>query len=195
MTKPPEAPDFLAMFPYVFVKEVPEELHPVRKIMYRISLLDATKLLKTLTFQAPQALMPKYKACIKKQMNTGILNRTSVPGEASMFVEAKPDGRIRPLVDFVFRNDNTQANHTKIPEQNTILNAVSSGRFRTKIDLSDTYLQTRVHPDDVKNNTIKTPFGRFTSQVRMQGDMNTLGPVVRPMADLFHDELGKNIWV
>ena len=29
----------------------------------------------------------------------------------------------------------------------------------------------------------------------MQGDMNAPGTFVRTMEDLFHDELGKNIWV
>jgi len=195
MTKPQEVPDFLAMFPKVFVQDVPEELPPVRKIMHRISFIDPMKLLKTPTITAPQALMPKYKAWINKQMNAGILHRTRVPGGASMFVEAKIDGRIRPLVDLRFRNDNTQADHTQIPEQNTILNAVARGRFRSKIDLCDTYFQTRVHPEDVKYNTIKTPFDGFTSQVMMQGDMNAPGTFVRTMVDLFHDELGKNIWV
>ena len=109
-------------------------------------------------------------------------------------MEAKSDGRIRPLVDLHFRNDNTQADHPQIPEQNTILNAVARGRFRSKIDLSDAYFQTRVHPDDVKYNTsIKTPFGGFTSQVMMQGDMNAPGTFVRTIEHLFHDELGKNI--
>jgi len=194
MTKPQEVPDFLAMFPKVFVQEVPEELPRVRKIMHRICLVDPTKLLKTPRFKAPQALMPKYKAWINKQMNASILHRTSVPGGASMFVEAKCDGRIRPLVDLHFRNDNRQADHTQIPEQNTILNSVARGRFRSKIDLSDAYFQTRVHPD-VKYNTIKTPFGGFTSQVMTQGDMNAPGTFVRTIEDLFHDELGKNIWV
>jgi len=44
MTKPQVVPDFLAMFPKVFVKEVPEELPPARKIMHIISLKDPTKL-------------------------------------------------------------------------------------------------------------------------------------------------------
>jgi len=195
MKKPQEVPDFLAMFPNVFIKEVPEEQPPVRQIMHRISYIDPTKVLKTPTFKAPQALMPKYKAWINKQMNARILHRTSVPGGDSMFVEAKSDGRIRPLVDLRFRNDNTQADHTQIPEQNTVLNAVARGRFRSKIDLSDAYFQTRVHTNDVKYNTIMTPFGGSTSQVMMQGDRNYPGTFVRTMEDLFHDELGKNIWV
>ena len=110
-----------------------------------------------------------------------------------MFVEAKSDSRIHLLVDIRFRNDNTQANHIQIAEQNTILNAVPRGSFHSKIDLSDTYFQTRVHPDEVKYNTIKTPFGGFTSQVMMQGDMNAPGICVRTMEDLFHDQLSKNI--
>jgi len=52
-----------------------------------------------------------------------------------------------------------------------------------------------VHPEDVKYNTIKTPFGGFTCQVMMQGDMNAHGTFVRTMEDLFHDESGKTIWV
>jgi len=82
-----------------------------------------------------------------------------------MFVETKSDGRIHPIVDLHFRNDNTQADHTQIPEQSTILNAVARGRFCSTIDLSAAYFQTRVRPDNVKYNSIKTPFRGFTYQV------------------------------
>ena len=187
MTRAQEVPDFPAIFPEGFVKELPEDMPPVRKILHRITLNDPTKLLKTPTFQAPQALMPKFRAWIDKQLRAGILQRSPVPGEASMFLEAKPDGRIRPLVDLRFRNDNTVADHSQIPNQETILQAVAKGKYRSKIDLSDAYFQTRVHPDDVKYNTIKTPFGGFTSQVMMQGDMNAPATFVRVMEDLFHD--------
>ena len=163
--KSQEVPDFLAMFSKVFVKEVPEELLTARQIMHRINLIDLVKLLKTPTCKALQAVMTKYKAWINKQINTGILHRTSVPGGASMFVEAKSDGKIRPSVDLCFRNDNTQADHTQIPEQSTILNAVARGRFCSTIDLSAAYFQTRVRPDNVKYNSIKTPFRGFTYQV------------------------------
>jgi len=112
-----------------------------------------------------------------------------------MFVEAKVHGRICPLVDLRFGHDKIQADHTQIPQQNTMLNVVARGRFRCKIDLSEAYFQMRVHPDDVKYNTIKTPFGGFTSQVMMQGDMNAPGPFVRTMENLFHDKLDKNICV
>ena len=56
-----EVPDFPALFPKVFVKEVPEELPPLRKVMHRITLKDPSNLAKIPTFKAPQALMPKFK--------------------------------------------------------------------------------------------------------------------------------------
>jgi len=72
MMKPQELPDSLAMFPKVFVKEVPQELPPPYKIMHRISLIYPMKLLKTPNFKPPQALMTKYNAWINKKMNAGI---------------------------------------------------------------------------------------------------------------------------
>ena len=73
MTKAQEVPHFPAMFQEVFVKELAEDMPLVRKILHRITLKDPTKLLKTPTFKAPQALMPKCKAWIDKQLRAGIL--------------------------------------------------------------------------------------------------------------------------
>ena len=53
MTSAQEVPDFPAMFPEAFVKELPEDLPPVRKMLHRIILKDPTNLLKTPTFKAP----------------------------------------------------------------------------------------------------------------------------------------------
>ena len=139
MTKAQEVPDFPAMFPKVFVKEQPEDNPLVRKILHRIILKNSTKLLKTLVFKGPQVLMPTFKARIDKQLRAGILQRSPVPGKTSMFLEAKPDGRIRPLVDLCFRNHNTIADPSQIPNQQTIHHVVARGKYGSKIDLSDTY--------------------------------------------------------
>ena len=73
MTRAQEVPDFPTMFPEGFVKELPEDMPPVRKILHRVTLKDPTKLLKTLTLKAPHALMLKFKAWIDKQLRAGIL--------------------------------------------------------------------------------------------------------------------------
>ena len=40
MTRAQEVPDFPALFPEVFVKELREDMPPVRKILHRITLKD-----------------------------------------------------------------------------------------------------------------------------------------------------------
>ena len=93
-----------------------------------------------------------------------------------MFVQDKKDGkRIRALVDLTARNDITVKDDEPIPRQPLILNALARARYRSKIDLSDAYFQTRVDPDDVAKNSFKTPYGGFVSEVMLQGDMNAPG--------------------
>ena len=83
----------------------------------------------------------------------------------------------------------------QIANQQSIRSAVARGKSRSKIDLSNSYFETRVHPDDVKYNTIKTPFGPFPNEVMMQGEMNAPATFVRVMEDLFPKELGDYVWV
>ena len=58
MRRAQEIPDFPAMFPEVFVKKLPEDMPPVRKILHRITLKDPTKLLKTAFFQSTPGSHP-----------------------------------------------------------------------------------------------------------------------------------------
>jgi len=80
-------------------------------------------------FKELEEPMHKYEAWINKQMKVGILHKTSVTGGASMFVEVKGNARIRTVVDLRFKNNNTQADQTQIPEANTVLNVVARVQF------------------------------------------------------------------
>jgi len=113
-----------------------------------------------------------------------------------MFVQYKKDGkRAQPLVDLTARNKITLKDDEPIPNQTTILNNMARARYRRKIDLSDAYFQTRVEPEDVWNNSFKSPFGGFVSKVMLQGDMNAPGTFMRIMSDLMVDFLGMFVWV
>ena len=68
-------------------------------------------------------------------------------------------------------------------------------KYRSKIDLSDTYFQTRVHPDDEKYNTIKTPYGTFACRIMLQGDTNAPATFMRVMEDTLSEFLGDFVWV
>jgi len=76
-----------------------------------------------------------------------------------------------------------------------ILNSLERARYRSKIDLSDAYFQTRVEPKEVDENGFKSPFVCFISKVMLQGDINAPGTFMQIMSDLFTDYLGQFMWV
>ena len=99
MTVPNGAPDFITQYPEVFVNEVPRKLPPLRKINNRIRLKDPTKAINMAQYKISHKLLLKLKEWIAKEIEAGSLYRTEAPGTASIFVQEKKDGRIRPLVD------------------------------------------------------------------------------------------------
>jgi len=98
---------------------------------------------------------------------------------------------MRPLVDLTAKNEITINNDETIPNQRMILNSLGRARYRSNIDLSDAYFQTRVEPKHVDKNDFKSPFECFVSKVRLQGDMNAAGTFMRIMSDSFADYLGE----
>jgi len=133
---------------------------------------------------------------IKEKVEQGIIERKAVHGAAPIFAQEKKDKiRMRPLVDLTARNEITIKDDETILNPRMILNSLGRARYRSKIDLSDAYFQTRVEPQDVDKNSFKSPFGCFVSKVMLQGDMNAPGTFMRIMSDLFADYLGQFMWV
>src|SRR5437660_1479886 len=123
--------------------------------------------MKMAQYKISHKLLPKLKESIDKQIEAGSPYRTEAPGEASMFVQEKKPSRIRPCVDLRNRNENTIEDNSPIPNQQVILASVGRAKYHSKIDLSDAYFQTRVHPRDERFNTINTPFGAFACRIML----------------------------
>ena len=129
---------------------------------------------------------------ITEKVEQGIIEGKAVHGAVPIFAQEKKDKiRIKPLVDVTGRNERTIKDDETIPNQGMILNSLERARYRIKLDLSDTYFQTRVEPKDVDKNSFKSPFEYFVSKVMPQGDMNPSGKFMRIMSDLFAEYLGQ----
>jgi len=75
-------------------------------------------------------------------------------------------------------------------DQEMIRNAFARARYRTKIDLSDTYKQVHVNPEHILRTVFEMPFGNMISLVMQQGDKN--GPLTFQMLIMiiFSDMIG-----
>ena len=67
---------------------------------------------------------------------------------------------------------NTVKDRTPLPRINEILNDCAKGRYFAKIDMTNAFFQTRMHPDDVPLTAVSTPFGLFEWVVMPMGLCN-----------------------
>jgi len=188
--------DVMDQHPEVFPEAIPEGLPPLRKITHEIRLIPGKELRNLPTYSIPERWAKDMSLWINEKVEQGIIKRKAVHGAAPIFAQEKKDKiRMRPLVDLSARNEITIKDDETIPNQRMILNSLGRARYRSKIDLGDTYFQTRVEPKDVEKNGFKSPCRCFVSKVMLQGDMNAPGTFMRIMSDLFADYLRQFMWV
>jgi len=188
--------EIMEQYAYVFPESIPEGLLPLRMTNHRIRLkLDAEA--RTLpTYSVPERYTAALSEWIREKEKQAVIRRQAVHRALPMFVQYTKDGkRPPPLVDLTERNRITLKDDGLIPNQTTILHDMARPTYRSKTDLSDTYFQNRIEPDEVWKNIFKSPFGGFVSEVKLQGDMNTPGTFICIMSDLMVDFLGKFVWV
>ena len=109
---------------------------------------------------------------------------------APLLVVLKKNGAIRTVIDARQRNDNTMADFTPMPDQETIRSDVAKGCFRSKIDLSDGYKQMHVSPEHELRTVFATIFGNLMSRVMQLGDKNGPATFQRLMNASFADVMG-----
>ena len=74
--------------------------------------------------------------------------------------------------DYRALNENTVPDHYPLPRIETILSNCAKGSIWAKIDMTNSFFQTRVHPDDVKFTAVMTPFGLYEWVVMPMGCRN-----------------------
>ena len=84
----------------------------------------------------------------------------------------KKNGTLRTIFDLQQQNENTWKDVTPFPDQDAIHHDIARATFRSKLDMTEAYEQTRIRPVDVGKTTFSTIFGTFQSQVMQMGDCN-----------------------
>ena len=84
----------------------------------------------------------------------------------------KKNGTLPTIFDLRQQNNNTWKDVTLFPEQDTIRHNIAHAQFRSKLDMTEAYEQSRIKPKDVHKTTFSTIFGTFQSRVIQMGDCN-----------------------
>ena len=84
----------------------------------------------------------------------------------------KKNSTLRTVFDLRQQNENTWKDVTPFPDQDAIRHDIVGATFRSKLDMTEAYEQTRIRPEDVGKMTFSTIFGMFQSRVMQMGDCN-----------------------
>ena len=74
--------------------------------------------------------------------------------------------------DFRQLNLNTVPDNHPLPQIDEILQDCAKGKIFGKIDMTNSFFQTKVHPDDMKLLTVHTPWGLYEWTVMPMGVQN-----------------------
>ena len=166
------------------------KLPPLHEVNHRIPLVDEGKQYSYHLPCCPDSLKPQLAEKIQLYVSAKWWIMASVPQAAPMLCIPKKTGKLRTMIDCRKHNDNMVKDVTPFPDQDQIRMDVARAKYCLKIDLSNTYEQVRVEPEDAKKTAFSTVFGTFLSQVMQQGDCNAPATFQRLMTVVLREYIG-----
>jgi hypothetical protein len=149
-----------------------KRLPPLREVNHQIPLIDEGK---HYTYHLPlciDALKQQLSDKIRLYTDAGWWVMKSIPQAALMLCIPKKSGKLRTVINCCKRNNNMVKDVTPFPDQDQIHMDVARAKYRSKIDLSNTYEQVWIEMKDVWKTAFTMIYGTFISQVMQQGDCN-----------------------
>lgn len=132
------------------------------------------------TFKVPIYLKSEQKPCFSKPREIpysqheatraelsrleaeGVIQRINFSNWAApIVVVTKPSGKVRICGDFKRLNQCISIDQHPLPKLDDLMNRLRGGRFFTKLDLADAYLQLELEDDAKQLCVINTPFGLY----------------------------------
>lgn len=159
----------------------------------RIRLKNPEIEFKTRVYSCPQKVLPGFKMLIEQHLRAGRIRISTSHVASPAFVVPKRDPTALPrmAIDYCKLNAGAIRDRTPLPNIDEILAKAGQAQYWGKIDMTNSFFQTRVHPDDIHLTAFTTPFGMFEWVVMPMGWCNSLAIHQRRM----YKALGKLIGV
>jgi hypothetical protein len=93
--------------------------------------------------------------------------------------------------DYCVLNANTITDSHPLPHVDNILADCAKGKIWSVIDMTNSFFQTRVHPDDVHLTAVTTPFGLYEWLAMPMGLHNSPAIYQHRMTTALQEHLGK----
>ena len=161
--------------------------------MARITLKDANKTIANRSYPCPRKYKEAFQTLIQQHLDAGRIRPSSSAYASPCFIIPKADPTVLPrwVNDFRQLNDNTVADNHPLPRQDDILNDCAKGKIWSSIDMTNSFFQTLMHPDDAHLTAVNTPFGLYEWLVMPMGLRNSPAIHQRRVTAALRSRIGK----
>ena len=139
-----------------------------------IKLKNAKQTIKMRMYQCPRKFREAWGILIQKHLDAGWIRLSSSSWASSASIILKADPMVLPhwVNDYRQLNANTVIDSHPLLQVNDILNDYAKGKIWATIDMTDSFFQTKMHPDDIPLTAVSTPFGPYEWLVMPMGLWN-----------------------
>jgi hypothetical protein len=143
--------------------------------MARIRVKEAYTKILNRNYTCPRQYREAFKTLIDQRLESGFIRPSSSPYASPSFIIPKADRTVllRWVCDFRELNANTIPDNWTMPRVDEVLTDCARGKIWATIDMTDSFFQTCMHPDDINKTPVSTPFGTYEWCVMPMGLRNS----------------------
>lgn len=178
-------------------REVFEEIPHVKDLpvdyMAHIKLKEAYNQISSRLYACPRKYRESFKTLIEQHLEAGRIRPSSSSFASPCFIIPKADPNVLPhwVNDFQQLNAITVSDNHPLPQTDDILNDCAKGRVWSTIDMTNSFFQTLMHPDDIHLTAVNTPFGLYEWLVMPMGLRNSLAIHQQRVTAALQSHIGK----
>lgn len=155
-------------------KPIPHVDDLLQDVLAEICIKNAEKTIKSCSYPSPWKYKDAWQILIQQHLDAGCIRPSSSPCAIPVFIVPKSNPNVLPcwVNDFHQLNENTITNSHPLPQIDDILNDCAKGKIWGTIDMTNSFFQTRMHPDHVHLTAVNTPLGLYEWLVMPMGLKN-----------------------
>ena len=136
--------------------------------------MQAKSFNSTHTTNCPQKYKAAWHTLLQQHIAAGRLRASNSEHSSPAFIIPKADPTVLPrwVNDYCILNSNTIPDNHPLPQIDEILHDCTKGQFFGKIDMTNSFFQTKVHPNDIHWLAVHTPWGLYEWTVMPMGVHN-----------------------
>ncbi|KAG9217546.1 hypothetical protein CCMSSC00406_0008473 [Pleurotus cornucopiae] len=175
----------------------PDDIPPVHQLpdmtYHRFILKDVHKIIRKREYACPRKWQDTWHTLLDGHLAAGRMRPSDSEYSSPAFLVPKADPNAMPqwVNDYRELNENTVVDKFPLPRIADILADCGRGKIWGKLDMTNTFFQTKVHPDHIKYTAVRTPFGLYEWVVMPQGCRNAPSTHQRRMVAALRPWIGK----